>query len=214
MNRSNLYGVAFVVMLCTAGSAAFAQATGVWKKNVARMIDLQQKDDEKIHHLANAKQDTTILEMMITAMKAGRLTAYHTFDNNFTTKLSLQDLNELIASRIDTVSIVDPVTGKAETKIVHMDFDYSLIHKYRILEEWVFDPHTGKTDIQITGIAPVRDIYGDDGVYRGSQAMFWVHYNDLRNILTKYEQYHPDNTLALHIWNDYFYSDIKPELLK
>ena len=152
--------------------------------------------------------------MMIIAIKAGKLTAYATYDNDFTTKLTAEGLKEITKTKTDTVIITDPVAGKEEMKIVHMDFNYNAIHKYRVLEEWTFNPNTGKTDIQITGIAPVRDIYGTDGTFRGVQAMFWVHFNDIHSILARYEQYHPDNTIAMHVWDDYFLSEVKPEGVK
>jgi len=214
MNRSNLYKIALAAILCSICSTAFAQTGNTWKKKVARVIDLVQKEDNKVHHLTNAEQDMPLLEMMATALKAGKLNAYAAFDNNFTSKLSPAEINQILGPKIDTVTITNPIDGKEETKIIHRDFDMSVIHKYRILEEWTFDTNTGKTDIQITGIAPIRDIYGDDGVFRGVQAMFWVHFNDLHSILAKYDQYHPDNNIGVNIWNDYFLSDVKPAAQK
>lgn len=210
MNRTSFYKITFAALLCILCGAAFAQTGEVWKKRVARIIDMAPKEDNAAHHLTDAKPDTSILEMIAPALKSGKITTYSSFDNNFTTKLTQAEINQILGAKIDTIFITDPTSGKEEVKIVHRDFDYSSIHKYRVLEEWVFNPSTGKTDIQITGIAPIRDIYGDDGVFRGVQAMFWIHYSDLRGVITKYEQYHPDNTIALHIWNDYFLNDVKP----
>ena len=108
------------------------------------------------------------------------------------------------------MTIVDPVTGTEIQKIIRRDFDPTVIRKYRILEEWAFNPRTGKTDIQITGIAPMLEVYGEDGSYRGSKSMFWVRYNDARPVVEKYDQMHPNHTLASLIWDDYFLSEVKP----
>ncbi len=194
--------------------SSFAQTGDVWKKTVSRTIDVSQPEDTVKHHLADASNDTTLLELMVNAIKAGKLTAYDAFDHNFTSKLSMAALKEIISPRRDTMVIVDPVTNQEIMKIVEHDFDPTAIRKYRVLEEWAFNPRTGKTEIQITGISPMLDVYGDDGVYRGRKSLFWIRYNDVRQILERYEQSHPNHTLASLIWNDYFLSDVKPQVQK
>ncbi len=200
--------ILFTVVLFVAGST-FAQ-TGVWKKTVSRTIDIAEKEDTVRHHLSDASDDSTLLEMMIGAIKAGKLTAYSAFDHSFTSKMSVAELKEMTASKTDTQIIVDPITNKEILKIIRRDFDPYAIHKYRFLEEWTFNPNTGKTDIQITGLSPMLEVYGEDGVYRGSKPMFWAKYNDVRPILSRYEQAHPNHTLSSLIWDDYFLSDVKP----
>ncbi len=200
-------------VLFTAGTS-FAQTGDVWKKSVTRMIDLQLKEDTAMHHLADVSNDSLLSEVLINALRAGKLTAYASFDCNFTTKLSISQIKEMTASRIDTQIIVDPVKNEEIQKIIVRDFDPTVIHRYRILEEWGLNPRTGKTDIQITGIAPMIDVYGDDGVFRGRKSMFWLKFNDARAILTRYDQTHPTHTIASLIWDDYFLSDVKPAATK
>jgi len=219
MRTHNVCKIVTTVALLLICGAAFAQkednaSREIWKKKVARVIDMAQKEDNTNHHLTDMREDTTMLEMMVSAIKNGKLTAYSNFDADFTTKLSPEGLREMMTSKPDTIEVVDPITNARVVKIVRRDFDNSLVHKYRILEEWAFNPHTGITSIQIIGIAPLREVYDENGSFRGVQAMFWVRYNDVRNIIAKYEQYHPDNSLSGHIWADYFLSDVKPEGVK
>ena len=47
--------------------------------------------------------------------------------------------------------------------------------------------------VRIAGIAPVRDIYDDKNQFRGSQAMFWLYYPDVRGVLAGYEVVNPTN---------------------
>ncbi len=219
MRTHNVCKIVFAAALLLICGAAFAQkednsSREIWKKKVARVIDMAQKEDDANHHLKDAREDTSILEMMVSAIKGGKLVAYSNYDAEFTTRLSAKDLKDMTAGRTDTKSVVDPITGTETMRITHLDFYCSSIHKYRLLEEWVFNPRTGKTEIQITGVAPLREIYDENGAFRGVQAMFWVRYNDVRNIIAKYEQYHPDNTISGHIWADYFLNDMRPEAVK
>jgi hypothetical protein len=110
----------------------------------------------------------------------------------------------MTSAKRDTVTVLDPVTGAERTKVRVQDFDINSIVNYRLLEEWSFDPTSGKTQIRIAGIAPVRDIYGDDGIFRGVQAMFWLRYADAVGLIKKYDELHQDNALFPHLWKDYF----------
>jgi len=202
-----------LIVLLSMNATSFAQMNTTWKKQVGREIYDTVKEDDKKHHLKDLSNDSTLLEVIIAKLKAGNITAYSNYDNSFTTILSPAELNQILVPLPDTIMITDPVTGQEIMRVRRREFDYSSVHKYRILEDWTFNPLTGNTDIHIEGIAPVRDVYVD-GEFRGYQALFWVRYNDVLPVLRHYDQYHPDNTLAAHIWNDYFYSDVKPAPVK
>ncbi len=215
MNIHQIVKGLIVAFLLLGTSMAYAQKTKssgtVMKKQVFRELDMQTKEDTKVHHLRDVSNDTTLIEMILKEIKAGRITAYSNYDHSFTTKLTVKEINDMLIAKPDTVMLVDPVTGGETIKIINHDFDPDAVHKYRLLEEWTFDPSTGNTDIHITGVAPLREIFNEGGTFRGMQAIFWIHYNELVGVLAHYEQYHPDNSLALHIWGDYFLSDVKPK---
>ena len=178
-----------------------------WKKVVSRVVDIREKQDTILHHLRDISPDATLLEMIVKEIKAGSLTAYSNRDGNFTTKLTIDAVNEMFPPHFDTFILTDPLTDKKATKIAKNDFDYASIHKYRILEEWIYNPATDKTEIQIKGISPLMNFYGCDGSFHGHRAMFSVRYSDIKNLIANYELYHPNNSLASHIWDDYFNSD-------
>ncbi len=206
--------ILYLAALLLAGTTSFAQAGNVWKKTVYRTLDLGQKEDTAKHHLTDVTTDTTLLEIIANSIKAGKLVAYANFDHSFTTKFSIVQLKELMGNKIDTTIVVDPVNNKEKQIIVRHPFNFDAIHKYRLLEEWSFDPATGKTDIRIDGIAPLREIYGDDGNFRGVQAMFWLRYADAHQVIARYDKIHPTKTFASLIWDDYFLSEVKPSAEK
>ena len=111
---------------------------------------------------------------------------------------------EMLSTKPDSITMDDPITGKHITKIFKPDVPYDLMYMYRVLEEWKFDRATGKTNIQIVAIAPMMDIYGDEGTFHGRRTQYWVKYNEVREILERYEHSHPDTNLSLAVWKDYF----------
>lgn len=199
------------VLLISLSTSAFAQSnTGLWKKRVTRLIDIRQPGEAKTTNTVGV----TLLETLVKEMQSGKLDGYSNIDNEFSTKLSADAMKEMTATKTDTVYTVNAKTKKKEKRIVQRNLNYNLIYKYRILEEWVFDPATLQTEIQITGIAPIREVYGDDGSFRGNQSIFWIKYGAVQSLLAKYEQEHPDNRLTTLIWKDYAKNEPKQFALK
>ena len=96
--------------------------------------------------------------------------------------------------------------GQMITKIIRKDFKPEEITKFRVKEDWIFDRNEGKMVVRIVGIAPVKDVYGDNGDFRGQQAMFWLYYPDIRGVLAKYEVFNPQNDVYRYTWDEFFES--------
>ena len=181
----------------------------VWKKQIVRDIEMGEKIDSSVHRLRNASPDNTLLEMFAIGIKTGKISSFYTSDFSMATRIRPTDFDKLFVGRPDTIAVRD-ASGKYVPKIVRKNFNYSEAHKYRILEEWTSYPGIGKTEIQVVGIAPLKDIKGDDGTPHGVEPIFWVHFtDDIKAIVARYEQYHPNNTLGGHIWDEYFNSSQK-----
>jgi hypothetical protein len=118
----------------------------VWKRRVVR--NLEWKEPKGL------KNDETLLGMILKEGLNLRLNTYSNFDQNFTNLLSFYDLRYKAGLVNDTVTVKDPINGSEKRVVQKRNYDYSEIQTYRTLEEWTFNPATGKTEIQITGIAP------------------------------------------------------------
>lgn len=199
--------VLFTVSLLI-GNAVFAQVNNVWKKTVYRVLELPSNEETAKHHLTDVTSAPALVDLMASAIKSGKLTAYNGIDHKFSTKFPKGSMTD----KTDTVMVVDPTNNREHEVIVKREFNLGTVHKYRLFEEWTFDPASGKTDIHIEGIAPLKEIYGDNGVFRGVQVIFWVRYADARDVLAQYDKLHPSKTFASLLWDDYFLSDIKPSV--
>ncbi len=177
----------------------------LWKKRVWREIDTRQKQNVAFRYAGDEHTGGGMfIEILIDAIKKGKIVAYSVFDDRFTTVLTKEQLMEQVAGKRDTVPVFDPITGEDIMQIRITDFRPETITKYRIKEDWIFDRNLGQMVVRIVGIAPVRDIYGDDGVYRGPQAMFWLYYPDIRGLLANYEVYNPNNEMFRPTWDEFF----------
>jgi gliding motility associated protien GldN len=179
----------------------------LWKKRVWREIDTREKQNVAFRYAGDESSGGGMfIEILVDGLKTGKIKGYKQFDDRFTAELTKQDIMESVAGKTDTTLVVDPTTNEEKQMIVHHDFDPNGIRKYRIKEDWIFDRNQGQMVVRIVGIAPVKDVVGDDGVYRGSQAMFWLYYPDIRNLLAQYEVYNPQNDIARYTWDEFFES--------
>jgi len=181
----------------------------VWHAAAIALIDMQEPADTQKHFLRNENDDTLLSELIVMAVKNKEIPAWNAEEEPFSRRLTESQLDELLANKIDTFIIVDPVSKYEVTMIKARPLDYKTI-QYKILEDWVHDPITGKTEITINGVAPVKITVNDSGRVTETKTMFWIHFTDLQKILNHVEQYHPENTFAMHIWERFFMADFKP----
>jgi len=179
----------------------------LWKKRVWREIDTREKQNVGFRYAGDEQTGGGMfIEILIDAVKTGKITAYQATDDRFTTIMTKQDLMERVAGKVDTETVVDPVSGDEIKRVRVTDFKPETITKFRIKEDWIFDRNQGKMVVRIVGIAPVMDVYGDDGSYRGTQALFWLYYPDIRGLLAQFQVFNPHNDLARLTWDEFFES--------
>ena len=199
MNMRTWITISAITIFSFAGTSAFAQKPAapappppaakpadaggiVWKKQIVRIIDMG-KVDTSAHHISDVSTENSLIDMFVNLIKGGKITAYTSNDHNFTSRLTIADFNKMAGNH---------------------ELNSETVHKYKVLEEWSCYPTTGKTDIQVIGMAPLKDLDGDN-----TQVTFWLRFSDISAILARYEQYHPNNTLAGHIWDDYFWTETR-----
>ncbi|MFT6679528.1 MAG: gliding motility associated protein GldN, partial [Granulosicoccus sp.] len=69
------------------------------------------------------------------------------------------------------------------------------IFRYRIKEQWIFDKQHSRMTARTIGIAPLIEIRGEDGSFRGFQELFWIDYPESRKVLAQHPVFlrHNDN---------------------
>jgi len=178
----------------------------LWSKRVWREIDTREKQNVGFRYTGDEYSGGGMfIEILIDAINRGKIKAYSNFDDRFTSTISKDQLREQLIPKPDTLIIIDPTTGQEIQKIINHDFDPATVTKYRIKEDWIFDRNQGQMVVRIVGIAPVKDIVVD-GDYRGSQALFWLYYPDIRGLLANYEVFNPQNDVARYTWDEFFES--------
>lgn len=166
----------------------------LFAEKVWRELDLREKMNQPFRFEGNDDNGSQMfIDILLKAVMQDSVVAFS--DDRFTTPMQLSEIQKLTVGTADTSEvrdINDPNKIK-EYVVTRASFDAKSVLKLRIKEEWVFDREASRMFVRILGIAPVKTILNANGTERGSTAMFWIYYPDLRPILAKYEVYNPKN---------------------
>lgn len=172
------------------------EADVMWQKRVWRVIDTREK-----LNLPFAYPEEPLIGIFMDLVNSGEVTVYT--DEDFTTAFTKEDLASQIGGA-DSVLVFDFDTGAEIWNVVSNDFNPEEVQQFRLKEDWVFDEESSTMVVRIIGIAPVRDIYDDNGNFRGQNALFWAYYPEMRRYLTNYEAFNPFNDAQRNSWEDIF----------
>lgn len=176
-----------------------------WKRRIWSEIDIRQKQNQAFLYRGDEYTGGgAFIEILNDAVKKGKIAAYSGIDDRFTTPLDMTAFNKAIGGGVDSVWVTDLITGEQVLKLSQSEFDVNSVTKFRIKEDWIFNRNTGRMEVRIIAIAPLKDITSEStGDYIGTTPMYWLYYPDLRNILAGYEVYNPRNSMKRMTWTDY-----------
>ncbi len=184
---------------------AHAQTGQIWKKTVYREIELVPDEH------ANKVVAGDLARFVAKELAKGTINVYSSYEYGLTGLLNKENIKERTEPKIDTVIIIDPVSGAENRKIIKNDLDYESVHRYRIVESWSFNCATGKTDIQLLAVAPIKESFWKHNGFQGSSPWFWLSYTDMHKIFAAYEQTHKESKFADLLLRDYVQPGATPD---
>src|ERR1043165_7756621 len=100
------------------------EADVLWKKRVWREIDTREKQNLAFRYPGDDQTGGGyFIEILLDAVKKGKIKAYSTFDDRFTTALTKEQIIERLVGKPDTITQEDPVTGETRQLINNRDSD-------------------------------------------------------------------------------------------
>ena len=186
------------------------EADVMWARRVWRTIDLREKINLPLYYPTNAINDCKSLFDVITQglLIDGTLTAYDpgpfAADDEFRKPLLAADLRELFM-RVDTQYTGSLETGDMEMVVQEIPLESRDIKMYNVKEDWIFDKQRSTMDIRIIGIAPMKEIRGEDGELRGYRPLFWLYYPECRYVFANWDAFNRENYAERRSYEDIFW---------
>ena len=168
-----------------------------FQKTIWRVIDVREKMNHEFIY-----PEMPFFDVLVNAAKAGELKLYHPIKDDFSVEMTEQDMNESLF-KTDTVPIWENEL-EMTWQIVQTEVFYEDIKRFRLKETWYFDSHDSQLKVRILGIAPLQEVYGEDGYFRYEKPLFWVHYPTSREVLAREPVFVESNEAARMTWEDLF----------
>jgi len=190
--------------------AHLREADVFWSKRVWRVIDLREKVNHPLYYPIKEINDRKNLFDVIrqALLIDGSITAYDPGpilqDDEFTKPMLTSQLRDVF-TRIDTSYTEDLDTGELVPVIQEINLESADIKQYRVKEDWFFDKQRSKMDVRIIGIAPMREVRGEDGEFRGFAPIFWLYYPECRYVFANWEVFNRQNDSERRSYEDIFW---------
>ena len=170
----------------------------MWEKRIWRILDVREKINKPF-----AYPGASLFEIMASAARDGEFPLYSTETDDFSIEMTMENLNDVLI-KMDTVMIVDPLTYIDTPTIVYNSINPEDIKRYRIKEVWFFDNLTSTMKVRILGVAPMIDVYDENGTFRYEKPLFWIHYPSSREALARHTVFNSGNDGSRNTWEDLF----------
>lgn len=167
-----------------------------WEKRVWRVVDTR----EKMNHTFSYPE-RPFASILLDAAMNGDITVYSQEDDRFSYPLTAEEVAAK-TSTIDTIESFDPETYESTLEVIQNDLNPEDIKRFRMKEVWYFDEESSTMDVRILGIAPLRDIFDEDGTFLYEDVMFWVYYPEAREVLARERVFNIQNDASLITWED------------
>ena len=172
------------------------EADVFWEKRIWRVLDVREKRNKSFVY-----PEAPVVNIILDAVQNGTIDVY--MDDKFTQQISQAEAQTMGVS-IDTTEVFDPVTFEPKLVITRNVLNWEDIKRFRLKEVWFFDEETSTMTVRVIGIAPLREVYDENGNFKYEQPMFWAYYPQLRNTLARKPVMNPLNDAGRMSWDDIF----------
>lgn len=167
-----------------------------YAEKVWRELDLREKMNKVFQYEAVDERGVNqmFINLVMNAVNKGDVTAWS--DDMFRNPMALSDIQQLTSGKLDTNYVYDikDINKVIGINVSRKAFDAKSVTRIRLKEEWIFDREASKMFCRILGIGFLKTEYFPNTTKeRGTSALFWIYYPDLRPTLAKYEVYNPKN---------------------
>lgn len=173
------------------------EADILWEKRIWRQIDTRHKINLPFRY-----PGYSFFEIIRDGILEGALTAYSAENDQFTNPISKNEVQKML-SKVDTATIIDPITYEETIVEVFDDINPEDIVHYRVKEVWFFDTRHSRLGVRILGIAPIQEVRDEFGEVAYRKPMFWIYYPHAREYLAQQQVFNPLNDASVMSWEDH-----------
>lgn len=185
----------------------------LWSKRIWRIIDLRQKMNYPLYYPTDLMQDReSLVQRLVRAIKYNEINAYDPIDDEFTTRLSYEQVIKNLGAEDQEQTQLDE-NGQEVKVTVKGQIRWGDVKELMVKEDWFFDKQRSVMEVRIIGICPILHRMdfpktGGDEEQEGTLSRiqtFWVYFPEARKVLANTDAYNNFNDAQRITYDDLFW---------
>ena len=202
------------------------EADMMWTKKLWRILDLKEKLNHPLFYptASTPKMDDrySLINLLLYGVQNEGLVVYDpSVDDEFSTPMTAQQIDDKFGVSNDTTYVDDPETGESVQKIIKTEMNTAEVERLMTKEVWYFDKQRAMLECRIVGLCPIRmyerkaTLNSDAGTpTQGGDTeekelemkqVFWVYFPAARPLLANHEVFNTNNDAERRTFDDIFF---------